>query len=140
MPITLTLPELYTLQREIVDHPAKRKVINAGRRAGKTEMWAVGAIEAMLAGRKVLLSSTSQDQADIFWTRIKSWTAPIHAYCYKNETKRILEFNGGRIRVKTGSDADEDAVRRLMIAPQFIRPHKIQDQDHFLLFVLLCVH
>jgi len=37
-------------------------------------------------------------------------------------------------------DGDEDAVRRLMIAPQFIRPHKIQDQDHFLLFVLLCVH
>lgn len=118
MPITLTLPELYTLQREIVDHPAKRKVINAGRRAGKTEMWAVGAIEAMLAGRKVLLSSTSQDQADIFWTRIKAWTAPIHAYCYKNETKRILEFNGGRIRVKTGSDADvlrgEDADYLIM--------------------------
>jgi len=104
--ITLSLPELYPLQREIIDHPAKRKVINAGRRAGKTQMWAVGAIEAMLAGHKVLLSSTSQDQADIFWTRIKSWTAPLQEYAYKNETKRILEFNGGRIRVKTGSDAD----------------------------------
>lgn len=118
MQIALTLPELYPLQREIVDSPVKRKVINAGRRAGKTEMWAVGAIEAMLAGRKVLLSSTSQDQADIFWTRIKAWTAPLHAYAYKNETKRILEFNGGRIRVKTGSDADvlrgEDADYLIM--------------------------
>ncbi len=106
MELTLSLPELYPLQREIIDHPAKRKVVNAGRRAGKTQMGAVYAIESMLAGRKVLLSSTSQDQADIFWSRIKAWAAPIIPYAYKNETKRILEFNGGRIRVKTGSDAD----------------------------------
>lgn len=104
--LTLTLPELYPLQREIVDSPAKRKVVNAGRRAGKTQMFAVAAIEAMLSGRKVLLSSTSQDQADVFWQRIKQWTGALHQFCYKNETKRVLEFNGGRIRVKTGSNAD----------------------------------
>ena len=104
--LTLTLPDLYPLQRAIVDSTARRKVVNAGRRAGKTQMFAVHAIEAMLRGQKVLLSSTSQDQADIFWQRIKSWSAPIHPYAYKNETKRVLEFAGGRIRVKTGSDAD----------------------------------
>lgn len=106
MDLTLSLPELYPLQREIIDHPAKRKVVNAGRRAGKTQMGAVAAIESMLNGHKVLLSSTSQDQADIFWSRIKAWAAPLIPFAYKNETKRILEFNGGRIRVKTGSDAD----------------------------------
>ena len=104
--ITVDIPDLYPLQREIVNSPAKRKVICAGRRAGKTQMWAVGAVEALLAGQKVLLSSTSQDQADIFWQRIKAWAAPLMEYAYKNETKRLIEFNGGRIRVKTGSDAD----------------------------------
>jgi len=104
--LTLMLPDLYPLQREIVDSPAKRKVVNAGRRAGKTQMFAIAAIEGMLSGQKVLLSSTSQEQADIFWQRIKLWTAPLRPYAYKNETKRIFEFAGGRIRVKTGSDAD----------------------------------
>lgn len=104
----MKLPELYPLQREIVSSPAKRKVINAGRRAGKTQMFAVHAIESMLRAQKVLLASTSQDQADIFWSRIKAWTAPLWAsrIAYKNEVKRVMEFNGGRIRVKTGASPD----------------------------------
>lgn len=110
--LTIKLPQLYPLQEEIVRSPAKRKVIVAGRRAGKTEVTGTDAIDdpynvgGLLQGKKVLLLSASQDQADIYWKRITSWLQPIMSYCYKNDTKRLIEFGTGAIKVKTASDAD----------------------------------
>lgn len=104
--VRLEIPRPYPLQREILDHPAPRKVVCAGRRAGKTHLATVAAITAMLEGRRVLLSSTSQDQADVFWRYLKRWTRPLLRAAYKNETKRVLQIGEGEIRVKTGSNSD----------------------------------
>jgi hypothetical protein len=115
--IELHLPEPYDLQREIALHPAKRKVICAGRRAGKTTLAARMAVggdksngfgNGLLDGKRVLLSSTSQDQADIFWEYITNWLAPLYGYpaFYKNEVKRIIRLGKGQIKVKTGSNPD----------------------------------
>lgn len=104
--VRLTIPRPYPLQQAILDHPAPRKVVCAGRRAGKTHLATVAAITALLAGQRVLLSSTSQDQADVFWRYLKRWVRPLLPVAYKNETKRILAIGDGEIRVKTGSNAD----------------------------------
>lgn len=106
--VELTLPRLYPLQREIMDSPAKRKVICAGRRGGKTTLAAYMATDALLAGQRVLLSSTSQDQADVFWRYLVDWLAPVltTGHLYKNEVKRILRLGKGQVQVKTGRNPD----------------------------------
>lgn len=104
--ITLQIPRPYPLQRDILTSTAPRKVVCAGRRAGKTHLAAVAAIHTMLEGKRVLLSSTSQDQADVFWRYIKRWIRPLLPVAYKNETRRILQLGEGEIRVKTGSNSD----------------------------------
>jgi hypothetical protein len=100
----LSLPDPYDLQLEIMRHPAKRKVICAGRRVGKTIMCGLLAAEYMMNSKRVLLSSTSQDQSDAFWEYITGWFYPLieSRAVYKNEVKRLLRYNGGQIRVKTG--------------------------------------
>jgi len=107
--LEIITPEMYPKQTEIAEHPAKRKVVCAGRRAGKTTLAAVMAIDHMLDGRRVLLASTTQEQSDAFWDKAKAWLAPVieAGIVGKNEARRILTFGTtGRIRVKTGRDAD----------------------------------
>jgi hypothetical protein len=100
----------HTKQREIVANKARRVVICSGRRSGKTTLAAIVACEKLRDGRRVLLASTTQEQADAFWDKCKAW---LHALVdagivIKNEQRRILTMpgTGGRIKVKTASDAD----------------------------------
>jgi hypothetical protein len=107
--VRLKLLKRHALQADILASPAKRKVVVAGRRAGKTTLAALGAIEALLDHKKVLITSTSQDQADTFWDKAKFWLRPMlnAKMVVKNEARRLLEFGDkGRIRVKTGSNPD----------------------------------
>ena len=62
----------------------------------------------LLRGQKVLIASTSQDQADVFWRYLRTWFAPLTqaGVLYKNESTRTLELGKGLLRVKTGRDAD----------------------------------
>ena len=63
---------------------------------------------ALLRRQKVLIASTSQDQADVFWRYLRTWFAPLAqaGVLYKNESTRTLEMGKGLLRVKTGRDAD----------------------------------
>lgn len=110
MDLTITLPLLHDKQRAIHEHPAKRKVICAGRRFGKTHMAAKVGTEQMLDGRRVLFASPTQEQVDTFWELAKEWLHPLieAKLVYKNESKRLLVFNanGGRIKAKTAWNAD----------------------------------
>lgn len=96
------------MQAAILGSPAKRKVVCTGRRSGKTTLGAIVASVAYLQHKRILIASTSQDQSDIFWRYLRTWLAPLFdaKLAYKNETRRIMEFGNGLLRVKTGSDAD----------------------------------
>lgn len=88
---------------------AKRRVIVAGRRVGKTTAAYCLSIEAALRGRRVLEAAPTADQTSAFWDGCrKALAQPIAAgVIRKNETERLLEFpTGGRIRAKTAWDAD----------------------------------
>lgn len=104
----MRLPKPTPLQAKILDCPAKRRVVCTGRRSGKTHLGALAAAKTLMAGRKVLIASTSQDQSDVFWRYLSAWMRPLITgkLMYRNSTKRIMEFNGGLLQVKTGSDAD----------------------------------
>lgn len=108
--LTINLRQPHNKQIDFIDSPAKRKVICAGRRVGKTSGIAILAIEKFLQGKRILYATPTQEQIDRFWQEIKlALEEPINAgYFYKNETRHIIERLGTeqRIRAKTAWDAD----------------------------------
>ena len=48
----------------------------------------------MIEGRRVLLASTTQDQADAFWDKVKAWLYELTEFgvVEKNEQRRIMLF------------------------------------------------
>ena len=108
--LLIKLPEPHAKQVKFIDSKAKRKVIRAGRRGGKTVGMAVLAVERFLAGHRVLYGAPTSDQVGRFWTTVtRALEAPIEAGVYTmNKTERILELPGTeqRIRAKTCWNAD----------------------------------
>jgi phage terminase large subunit-like protein len=97
-------------QREFLDSPAKRKVIRAGRRSGKTTGIAIYAAEQFIAGRRVLYASPTSDQIGKFWRElIFIFHNAIKAkHLKKNETLHVIERPNteNAIRAKTAWNAD----------------------------------
>lgn len=107
---TVRLKRPHARQREFLDSPAKRVVVKAGRRGGKTTGMAIKAVREFLAGRRVLYAAPTEDQVAAFWWEVKQALAePIDAGIYaKNETLHTIESVGTkqRIRAKTAYNAD----------------------------------
>lgn len=102
--------EPHDKQRAFIESTAKRKVIRAGRRGGKTVGIAIAAIEAFKSGRRVLYAAPTEDQVATFWFEIK---LALNSLCdtgvlYKNETSHVIEVPNtkNRIRAKTAWNAD----------------------------------
>lgn len=109
MEFQITLPRPHDKQMAFIDSHAKRKIIVAGRRGGKTTGASMLAAFRAMEGRRVLEAAPVSDQTNAFWESVKGYFAePISKKVIrKNETDRLLEFpNGGRIRCKTAHDAD----------------------------------
>ncbi len=104
------MPVPHAHQAEFIESTAKRKIIRAGRRSGKTVGVAILAIKAFLDGRRILYATPTQEQVDRFWvsvTRALQESIDAGVY-YKNETRHIIELSGTeqRIRAKTAYNAD----------------------------------
>ena len=110
MQLTISLPQPHSKQLAFIDSPAKRKVIRAGRRGGKTVGIAIYAVQKFLEGRRVLYAAPTSEQIDRFWKEItKALAEPIDAGVFKkNETDHTVELKGTeqRIRAKTAWNAD----------------------------------
>lgn len=112
MELTVKLPKPHDKQRAILASGAKRKIICAGRRGGKTELVAsLKAVPHFLNGGRVLYGAPIASQTDVFWETISERLYPLikAGFIYRNKTERYLEWNAGRpgrIRAKTAYDAD----------------------------------
>lgn len=108
--LSVKLPVPTAKQREFIRAVAKRKVIRAGRRGGKTTGAAIIAIEKFLKRCRVLYAAPTTEQLNKFWKEcVNALTDPIEAgLFYKNETEHIIELPGTeqRIRAKTAWNAD----------------------------------
>jgi Terminase RNaseH-like domain/Terminase large subunit, T4likevirus-type, N-terminal len=117
-------------QRRFIDSTAKRKIIRAGRRGGKTTGVAILAARAFLDGKRVLYAVPTQDQADKFWYEITStFAVALERGLYKkNETRRYIEKGGSenRIRCKTAFNADtlRGDYADLLILDEFMLMHE----------------
>lgn len=89
---------------------AKRKVIRAGRRSGKTVGVATLAVQAFLAGHRILYAVPTQEQVDRFWYEVKRALELVidQGILYKNETRHVVELprTETRIRAKTAWNSD----------------------------------
>ena len=108
--VPVHLRELHERQRDFVWHLAKRKVIRAGRRSGKTVGVATLAAMAFLNDRRVLYATPTQDQIEQFWYEVTQAfrEAVDEGVLYKNETEHVIEKPGTqtRIRAKTAWNAN----------------------------------
>ncbi len=106
--VHLHLP--YESQRLIIASSAKRKIVRAGRRGGKTCLAAQVSVEALLKGLRPLYAAPTSDQLDSFWFEVcRSLAEPIRAGVYrKNEVDHVIERAGTktRLRGKTAWNAD----------------------------------
>ena len=97
-------------QAEFVDSDAKRIIIRAGRRGGKTVGVAIKAVKAFLAGHRILYAAPTVEQTEAFWQEVRmALVEPVAAGVFrKNESLRLIELPGSeqRIRAKTSWNAD----------------------------------
>ncbi len=108
--VTITTRDPHPKQQEILDSKAKRKIVRAGRRGGKTVGIAILAIESFLEGRRVLYAAPTAEQTDRFWYEVSRALYPLletNAY-RKDETERYIEKLGteNRIKAKTAYNAN----------------------------------
>jgi len=120
--LTIHLRQPHEKQALFIRSKAKRKVIRAGRRGGKTTGIAIYAVEEFLAGHRVLYATPTSDQIEKFWAEVTgALVEPINAGVFKkNETSHIIELQRSeqRIRCKTAWDADSlrgDYADRLIL-------------------------
>lgn len=112
MELTVKLPVPHDKQRAILASGAKRKIICAGRRGGKTELVAsLKAVPHFLNGGRVLYGAPIAAQTDVFWEIVNERLYPLikAGFIYRSKTERYLEWQAGgsgRIRAKTAYDAD----------------------------------
>lgn len=108
--LTIRLPRPHAQQRAFIDSTAKRRVIRAGRRGGKTVGVAILAVKSFLQGRRVLYATPTSDQIQRFWFEVTNALAkPIESGVFKkNETEHSIVLPGTeqRIRAKTAWNAD----------------------------------
>ena len=108
--LTVRLKKEHPKQAQIRDCKAKRVVVRAGRRFGKTTLASMIAVDRFLDEHRVLYAAPTQDQTDKFWREVNdALREPIEAgIYYRNQTRRFIEVPGteNRIRAKTAWDAD----------------------------------
>jgi len=100
----------HAIQQEFINCAAKRIMIRAGRRGGKTTGMANRAVKRFLEGKRILYAAPTASQVDTFWTIVTRLLAEpiLKGILYKNETERYIERPGKeqRIKAKTAWNAD----------------------------------
>ena len=111
--LTIHLRQPHPKQIDFIDTTAKRVVIRAGRRGGKTTGISIRAVEKFLKGRRQLYATPTLEQVNRFWKEVTEALAePIKAgLYYKNETEHIIELPGTEQRIKAKTAYNADTLR-----------------------------
>ena len=118
-------------QREFLDSPAKRVVIRAGRRGGKTTGMGIRAVTRFLSGRRVLYAAPTEDQIAAFWWECKRALAePLDAGVFvKNETLHTIELPGTRQRIRAKTAFNADTLRGDYADDLILDEWQLMDED-----------
>ena len=114
MQIEINLKGPHEQQRRFIDSPAKRKILRAGRRSGKTTGVSIFAVIKLLEGRRILYATPTTSQLTKFWWEVTTAMKPaIDTGLYlQNKTERTvipspaLGITEAGIKGKTAWNAD----------------------------------
>lgn len=115
MDIDITLPTPHQKQRLILDSESKRKIVCAGRRAGKTTILSSYSVQKFLMGHRIIYGTPVSKQLSQYWGKIKEYLKPLiqSGHIYKNETEKYIKWmhekdqdSGAIISAQTAYDAD----------------------------------
>jgi hypothetical protein len=111
--ITVELRKPHDKQQEFIDSKAKRKVIRAGRRGGKTVGMAILAADKFLNSKRVLYAAPTSEQTDRFWFEIKRALDPlVKTGVFKlNESENFIERPGTEQRIKCKTAWNANTLR-----------------------------
>ena len=111
--IQIALPLPHSRQAEFINSTAKRKVVRAGRRGGKTVGIAILACMRFAQGRRELYTAPTSEQTDAFWFEVKRALMPlVDTGVYKvNEAERYIERIGTKNRIKAKTAWNSDTLR-----------------------------
>jgi len=100
--IKVTIPQPHPKQAQFVNCTAKRIVVKAGRRGGKTKGFAIRACKRFLKGRRQIYAAPTAKQLRRFWTVVCRALAPLieQGVLHKNETEHIIEFPGTDVSIQ----------------------------------------
>jgi len=102
---TIQLLKPHPRQAEILEHPARFKVVACGRRFGKSTAAMIAEIETALRGGNVWHITPNYPQSTDYWELLKRTVA--RAAVKKVESVRRLDFSGGgAITVRSGHEPD----------------------------------
>jgi len=109
----VTLRRPHPTQLLIKNSTAKRKILRAGRRGGKTVIAATICVEKFLEGLRPLYAAPTADQLETFWFEVKkALEAPIDAGIFiKNETNHTITRPGTKQRIKGKTAWNSDTLR-----------------------------
>ena len=110
---TIKLRKPHAKQREFVNSKAKRKVIRAGRRSGKTVGIAILTIKEFLRGKRVLYGAPTIEQVDRFWFEACRSLTPLieSGFLKKNESEHFIEREGTNNRIKAKTCWNANTLR-----------------------------
>lgn len=101
---TLCLPHLHPLQRQVADHPARYRVIAAGRRWGKSKCAAALCLHAALQHGRVFWIAPSYKIAEVGWREIKGLAQQVNATIREQDKRVTLRQSFGWIQVRSADD------------------------------------
>jgi len=111
--VRLRNPERHEAQKRMVESTAKRLVVKAGRRGGKTVGFSIRAVKKFLEGRRQLYAAPTNEQTDTFWFEVKrALEKPVQAGIFKqNEAEQFIELPGTKQRIKAKTAWNANTLR-----------------------------
>ena len=127
--VSLRVP--HRIQAEFIDCTAKRIVIRAGRRSGKTTGVAQRAVKRFLAGRRQLYGTPTKEQLEAFWWEVTQMLhQPVEAgILYKNETEHIIEQPRTKVRIKAKTCWNADTLRGDFADDLYLDEYQLMNED-----------
>lgn len=111
--VRLRNPTRHSAQKRMIDSTAKRLIVKAGRRSGKTVGFSIRAVKRFLTGRRQLYAAPTTEQTDTFWYEItRALAGPIQAGIFKkNESERFIELPSTKQRIKAKTAWNANTLR-----------------------------
>ena len=104
--LTVHLPDLHVVQEEIARHPARFKVVDAGRRLGKTRLGVILCMAIGLAGGVAWWVAPTYGVASIGWRLLRQLAQQIPGTEIREGDRRIEFQTGGIVQVKSADNPD----------------------------------